>query len=208
MTRLLQDWVSPQHQHESTPQSTDKDVSWSLHASVTHPYHQLTQVFTEGIQSIAGLLLHLRGGVMHDMEHPRQQLLVVLIDVRLAVLRELPQGKGSLPPHNGLRVLQPPNYNLQSGRADITLQSIPLHYVTLPYITLRCVALRCVALRYVALRCVALRYVTLRYITLHYITLHYITLHYIADVCITFTCCRRQTGCRANSSIHEDTQLR
>ena len=47
---------------------------------------QLTQVFTESIQGVASLLLHLRRGVMHDMEDAGQQLLVVLVDVGLAVL--------------------------------------------------------------------------------------------------------------------------
>lgn len=78
---------------------------------------KLTQVFAEGIQGVAGLLLHLGVRVMHDMEHPGQQLLVVLIDVRLAVLRQLPQGKGRLRPHNCFRILQPPDYNLQTSTA-------------------------------------------------------------------------------------------
>ncbi len=56
---------------------------------------------------------------MHDVEHPWQQLLVVLIDVWLAVLCQLPQGKCGLAPDECLRILETPYYHLESIREGL-----------------------------------------------------------------------------------------
>lgn len=77
---------------------------------------QLTKVFAESIQGVASLLLHLRRGVVHDVKDAGQQLLVVLVDVWLAVLCQLPQGKGRLPPDQGFRVLETSDYHLKKKK--------------------------------------------------------------------------------------------